>query len=62
MAHKSNKLNFVYMAGITSDLPQKIRRPSPDDFRRDNIAGSHGIFFFRNPSFANDFCNFVLLL
>ena len=38
------------MAGITSNLAQKIRRPpaeglrgSPDDFRRDKIAGSHGI-------------------
>ena len=42
------------MPGITSDLAQKIRRPpaeglwgvsggSPDDFRRDNIAGPHGI-------------------
>ena len=42
------KLKFVYMAVITSDLAQKIRRPSagsPDDFRRDNIAGPHGMSF-----------------
>ena len=35
------------MAGITSDLAQKnplqrVSGGSPDDFRRDNIAGSHG--------------------
>ena len=38
------------MAEITSDLAQKIRRLSggcPDDFRRDNIAGSHGILKVR---------------
>ena len=45
------------MAGITSDLAKKFRRPlrrglwegglrgSPDDFRRDNIAGSHGMTY-----------------
>ena len=34
--HKFN----VYMAGITNDLASWC---SPDDFRRDNIAGPHGI-------------------
>ena len=49
-------LNFVYMPGITSDLAQKIQRPpaeglrgSPDDFRRDNIAGSHGMLHLALP-------------
>ena len=40
-------LNFVYMAGITSDLaknPETPRGGSPDDFRRDNIAGPHGMY------------------
>ena len=38
------------MGGITNDLtkksgepPQRVSRGSPDDFRRDNIAGSHGM-------------------
>jgi hypothetical protein len=41
-------LNFVYMAGITSDLvkksrdsPRGVSRGSPDDFCRDNTAGPH---------------------
>jgi hypothetical protein len=46
------------MAGITSDLAKKSRDPprrvsggSPDDFRRDNIAGPHGIFQILNRYF-----------
>ena len=44
-------LNFVYMAGITSDLakksghhPETTSRWSLNDFRLDNIAGPHGTY------------------
>ena len=39
-----NRFN-IYMAGITSDLAKKsgdLSGWSPDNFRRDNIAGPHG--------------------
>ena len=46
-------------AGITNDLAQKSGDPpggvpggSPDDFRRDNIAGPHGTFHFYNRFFS----------
>ena len=46
-------LNFVYMAGITSDLAKKsidpLRRSpggSLDNFCRENIAGKHSIEIF----------------
>ena len=50
------------MAGITSDLAKKSGDPprgSPDDFRRDNVAGPHGIslstsmYYFVNSNCAN---------
>ena len=43
------------MAGITSDLAKNLETPpetphggSPDDFRRGNIAGPHGMYFNLN--------------
>ena len=55
---------FFILSGFASDLAKKSGDPpgvSPDDFRRDNIAGSHGRYVI-SKCINKDFgCNFIIL-